>query len=152
MKMPSTDRVRFGDQGRRTTRFERWRGGETGAFLAVAAQEIALGPTWWYLGFLVVCGVLMVGWLAEESEQDRNARSGRPSAERVRLTGLYVLVLVVAAASVSLDARLSMWMAGAVSLVVGGVAHWRRPVAPVRVPLFLTAGVLLILLGAVAES
>lgn len=94
----------------------------------------------------------MVGWLAEESEQDRNARSGRPSAERVRLTGLYVLVLVVAAASVSLDARLSMWMAGAVSLVVGGVAHWRRPVAPVRVPLFLTAGVLLILLGAVAES
>ncbi|QCX28974.1 hypothetical protein [Nocardioides jishulii] len=98
-------------------------------------------------------GMLMIGWLTEEPERDRNTRSGRPSAERVRLTGLFAVVLVVAAvSSVSVDARLSMWMAGVVSLVLGGVAHWRRSVAPVAVPLFLTAGVLLMLLGAAAGA
>ncbi|TKI64123.1 hypothetical protein FC770_02860 [Nocardioides jishulii] len=71
----------------------------------------------------------------------------------MRLTGLFAVVLVVAAvSSVSLDARWSMLVAGVVSLVFGCVAHWRRSAAPLAAPLFLMAGVLLILLGAVAGT
>lgn len=127
----------------------------TGFILAVTAREIALGPAWWFLVVAVVCGVGMIGVAISEAEPetDRRTRSGRLSVERVRLTGLFAVVLVVAAvSSMSLDARLSMWVAGVVSLVFGGVAHWRRSAAALAAPLFLTAGVLLTLLGAVAGT
>ncbi|MBE7324203.1 hypothetical protein IEQ44_06020 [Nocardioides sp. Y6] len=135
------------------TRLERFRGGEVGFVLAIAAREVALGvPTWWYLVLVVVIGVLMIGLVTEDPGRDRSTRSWRPSEERVRLTAPFVAVLLVTAvSSMWLDPRWSMWMASAVSLLIGGVARRPGSGAPLAVPLGLTAGVLLLLVGAAGE-